>query len=178
MFFDAPYRQLLIMALAGMVVAGLGWLGHSAPERNHGWRRLEPSAMHWTGLLLASGLVLLFLYVRLFVGSSRADAEHQMNVLTGLIVAFGIGVLLCGWAVARVRALGFEWRGTWVAWQDKGQRTVRSMDDLTCVRRNAVGLFVLSFTDGSQVKLDEYARGTGELLERIAEKRRDLLPSA
>lgn len=178
MFFDPPYRQLLIMALSGLVVAGLGSLGHRAPERNHGWRRLEPSAMHWTGLLLGGGLVLLFLYVRLFVGSARADAEHQMNVLTGLIVAFGVGVLLSGWALARVRALAFEWRGTWLAWQHKGERTVRSMDDLTSVRRNALGLFVLSFADGSQVKLDEYARGTGELLERIAEKRSDLLPAA
>ncbi len=79
MLLEAPYRQLLIMVSAGLVVAGLGWLGHRAPERRHGWRQLEPSAMHWTGLVLGVGLVLLFLYVRLFVGSSRPDAEHQMN---------------------------------------------------------------------------------------------------
>ena len=176
MLLEAPYRQLLIMVSAGLFVAGLGWLGHRAPERRHGWRQLEPSAMHWTGLVLGGGLVLLFLYVRLFVGSSRPDAEHQMNILTGLIVAFGTGVLLCGWAVGRVRRLGFEWRGTCLAWRNGRQRIVRSVDDLTAVRRDALGLCVLSFADGSEVKLDKYARGTGELLERIASKRSDLLP--
>lgn len=133
--------------------------------------------MHWTALVLGGGLVLLFLYVRLFVGSARPDAAHQMNILTGLIVAFGLGVAICAMTVIRLRKLGFEWRGNWLAWHKDGRRVTQTIDDLASVKRTAMGWFVLSFADGAQVRLDEHARGTRELLERIAERRSDLLPS-
>ena len=64
-----------------------------APPDKTGWRSIKPSAMHWTGVLLGTGLVLMN-YVRVFVGSSRADAESRMNILTRLIVAFALGTIL------------------------------------------------------------------------------------
>jgi hypothetical protein len=175
MLAEVPFRYLLVMAVVGLSTAGLSWLGYRAPERRHGWRRLEPSPMHWFGLVVGCGLVLLFLYVRLFVGSSRADAEHQMNILTGLIVAFAAGVLACGWAVVRLRRLGLEWRGSWLAWRGhRGERVVQAIGDLRSVGRTPLGFIVFAFESGAIVKVDEHARGTVELLERIGEKRGDL----
>lgn len=176
MLLETPYRQLFIMVLSGLVVVALSWLGYSAPERRHGWRRLEPSPMHWFGLVLSAGLVLLFLWVRIFVGSDRSDAEHQMNILTGLIVAFAAGALICAWAVVRLRRLAFEWRGSWVTWRERGEPIIRELADLSSVARSPLGFIVLTFSGGAVVKIDEHARGAMQLLERIAEKRSDLVP--
>ena len=171
---ELPYRQILIVATSGLVVCGLAYLGFSARPRRHGWWRIEPSPMHWTGLSLGGGLVPLFLYVRLFVGSSRADAQFQMNILTGLIVAFSLGVALCAWSVGRVRGLAFEWRGNLLVYNRGSERAARTVLELTGVRRSALGWLVLSFDDGETLKLDEHARGSYEFLRSVSECRPDL----
>ena len=115
--------------------------------------------MHWTALVLGGGLALLFLYIRLFVGSSRPDAESQMNSLTGLIIAFTIGVALTAWSTLRIHRLAFEWRGRAIAFTNgKDERVDWSIDDLTAVRRSRLGWFVLTFADASTAKLDVQAR--------------------
>lgn len=177
LLLEPPYRQVLIMVVSGLAVTFLAFLGYRARPGKQGWRRIEPSPMHWFGLLLGGGLVLLFLYVRLFVGSSRADAESQMRILTGLIVAFGLGVVICGHTVLRIRRMAFEWRGGAFAWSTHGQRIARTADELTRVHRSALGWVVLTFADGATLKLDENARGSLELVNAIAERRPDLLPA-
>ena len=177
MLLEPPFRQMLILAATGLLVTLLAFLGYRAKPDRHGWRRVKPSPMHWTGLHLGGGLVLLFLYVRLFVGSSRADAEHQMNILTGLIVAFAIGVAVCGWLVLRLRRMAFEWRGSAFAYTSPGgQRIVRDMAELLELRRAWMGWLVLTLRDGETIKLDENARGSLEFVHSVAERRPDLFP--
>ena len=123
MLLEPPYRYLLIMAVTGSILSLLGFLGYRTRPDTKGWRRVVPSPMHWTGLCLGSGMVLLFLYIRLFVGSARSDAQNQMTILTGLIVAFAIGVAICGWTVVRIRGMALEWRGDAFAYSKPGRRT-------------------------------------------------------
>ena len=99
-----------------------------------------------------------------------------MNILTGLIVACGTGVLLCGWAVAGCAGWVRMARDVSCVAQRQAKRIVRSVTISPLFERDALGLCVFALRSGSEVKLDKYARGTGELLERIASKRSDLLP--
>jgi hypothetical protein len=61
-----------------------------------GWHYLTPGPMEWVALMLGAGLSLLFLYIYHFVGSARADAAFQMQVLKWLIVAFSFLTALVG----------------------------------------------------------------------------------
>jgi hypothetical protein len=163
--------EAVVIALAS---AALSRLARRAPAREDGWRSLEPSGLHWTRLIFAGALLLFLLYVRVFVGSARHDAERQMNFLTGLIVAFGIAVAFCTRAIVRVRSLGFEWHGNTLAWRNgQGDRVVRTSDALRSVRRSVEG-WILSFADGESVELDGRAQGCAELLAQLAEWRPDV----
>ena len=179
MLLEPPYRYLLIMAVTGSILSLLGFLGYRTRPDTKGWRRVVPSPMHWTGLCLGSGMVLLFLYIRLFVGSARSDAQNQMTILTGLIVAFAIGVAICGWTVVRIRRMALEWRGDAFAYSKPGGvRLTRSMNELTEVRASMLGWLILNFEDGEVLKLDSNARGSEEFVRSIIERRRDLFPNA
>ena len=176
MSLHRPVQILLEIAVSALAGAALARLARRAPARTDGWRRLGPSATHWTGLLLSGGLFLFMLWIRLFAGSARHDAERQMNAATGLIVAFGLGVAFCAWAIVRVRSLGFEWHGDTLAWRNaQGERMLRKLDDLASVRRSAAGAICLSFADGESVKLDEHAQGCAELMEQLVARRRELV---
>ena len=61
-----------------------------------GWHYLTPGPMEWVALILGAGLSLLMLYIYHFVGSARADAAFQMQVLKWLIVAFSSVTALVG----------------------------------------------------------------------------------
>ena len=90
MSLNGDWVRPLVSGLVGAVVVFvLSMLATRAPEDKSGWRRIVPSPMHWTGVGLGTAMVLLMAYVRLFVGSSRADAERQMAILSWLIAAFG-----------------------------------------------------------------------------------------
>jgi hypothetical protein len=77
MALEANHRRWLAVIVALVVVGALSSLSRRASVRRDGWRTLEPGALQWAGLVLGGGLFLVCLYVRLFVGSSRADAKHQ-----------------------------------------------------------------------------------------------------
>jgi len=142
-----------------------------APVR-HGWRRVRPGAMHWTGLVLAGGLVGLMGYVGLFVGSSRPDAARQMQILRGLVAAFAVGGTGCLWQVRAICRADIAWRGTRIAYTGPdGARHERPMQDIAAKAQGALSAPRLTFPDGTVLKLDPYATGVGDLLERIAEAR-------
>jgi hypothetical protein len=89
-------------AATALLVGALARLATRSPPALGGWRYLRPGAMHWTGVLLGGGLVGLMLYVRLFVGSNRADAASQMAILSGLITAFASLSMVCLWQMTRI----------------------------------------------------------------------------
>ena len=158
-------RPVLSGLFAGAPVAALSALAVRAPPDRAGWRRIAPGPMHWIGLGLGAGLVPLMVYVRLFVGSKRADAATQMEILTWLIVAFALGTVVLALSIATIRRRAIRWRGARVAWRRGGRERAADLGTVVAIRGNWLGYRVLAFEDGTALWLDPYARGARELLE-------------
>ena len=174
MLVDPPYRQALIVVLTVAVLAAFGLFARKAAVTSHGWYRLKPSRLHWFGLIFGSGMLILLTYIRLFVGSSRSDAERQMLILTGLIVALVAGILIMARSVVELRKLRVEWRGNTLSYRENGQRRVRDISDLVSVGSSWRGALILAFSDGECLRFDEEAQGVPQMLDWIAEGRPDL----
>ena len=125
--------------------------------------------MHWTGLWLGTGLTVLFAYVWLFVGSSRADAESQMTILFCLILAFGtvtIGVGLQTWLITK-RAV--RWRGKTIRFTSRATAETREFGEIESANQTIWGSFTVEFRDGAVLKLDPNAKGAYELISAVAD---------
>jgi hypothetical protein len=173
-----PENQVdLVQALLAAIVGGVATSVLSllvarakSPPDIRGWRHLKPSAMHWTGIGLGGGLCLLMAYVRLFVGSSRADAETQMTILTWLIIVFGLLTIATAIAMHALQRRGVRWRETSLSFTGSSGTEQRSFDDVKQVRVNLLGQVVLVFTDGSFLRIDPNASGASELLDLLEER--------
>lgn len=162
-------RSLAFGVIAAVAVGVLARKAMAMPApKRHGWRYLLPGPMHWAAAGLCCGLVMLMLYVRLFVGSTRADAESQMHILTWLIAAFALGALISlGQIVALYRA-NVHWRGATIAWRGRdGARQVAKASDVAGMRRRWNGAVEVLFNDGAKIHLDTYSTGAEALIERI-----------
>lgn len=160
-----------VAGLAGALASGLlvRALFRPLPERQ-GWRSLRPSGMHWIGIMVGTGFVCLMLYVRLFVGSARADAASQMQILTLLMLVFTLCVLI---AVAQVRAIvraDVRWRGASLDYAaSDGTRITKDLSQVVGMERRWTGHVLIAFADGDVLKLDGYADGVSDLCSRIIE---------
>ena len=163
-------RNIVAGLAAAVILAVLAALGGKAPPDKAGWRSIKPSSMHWTGVTLGTGLVLLMAYVRLFVGSSRPDAESQMNILSCLIVAFALGTIAVALSMAAIRRQGLRWRGSRLVFHRGGREHEADLDAVTGLRTNALGQAMLSFGDGTTLRLDPYARGAAQLIEAVEQR--------
>lgn len=168
----AEWLDTLRPLIAGTTGALAAWafarLGLRTSPDQRGWRHLRPGAMHWTGLILSAALVSLFLYVRLFVGSDRADAETQMMWLNLLIAGFGLGMVVSAWQMRQMVRTDAHWRGAKLKWRDEaGGEQVRGLDHVAAMRRPGFGRLAIAFKDGAVLRIDPYATGVAELCERI-----------
>ena len=163
-------RSIIIGLVAAVLVSVLTALAVRAPPDKAGWRRIAPSGMHWTGIVLGGGLVLLMSYVRLFVGSSRADAESQMTILTWLIAAFAVGTIAVALSMAAIGRRAVRWRGARLLYRQDGQEHEADIATVTAVRNTMLGQTELRFADGKVLLLDPYARGARELIEAAEER--------
>jgi hypothetical protein len=162
-------EKLLIPFVAALVVALLAVASARARPDPKGWRALRPGAMHWTALLLGLGLSGLFLYVLLFVGSSRADAERQMAILFWLTLAFALGTLLAGLQTLATSRRRARWRGDTLAFRQGGAECSRRLDEVVTIGPSPFGMR-LTFADGGAVDLDPYATGASELFDRVGRR--------
>lgn len=166
-------RSLLIGFAAAAVVALLAAWQRTTPPDDKGWRSVKVGAMHHVGLWLGGGLWLLFAYIRLFVGSARADAATQMMWLNLLIVAFGVMWLGTAWSVLRTRANALRWRGQRLRFRVKGVPQERAFDEVLVVRRSALGWTRIVLHDGLVMKIDPHAQGAEQLLDLLERSRPD-----
>jgi len=158
----------IVVILAACVVAALGAASATSQPDRRGWRSITPSAMHWTSLWLSAALAGFMAYIYLFVGSTRSDAEHQMKVLFWLFVAFGLGAIVSAIAIRLVRRSAIRWRGEKITFAGvKGEET-RQLADVVRLEGTAVGSVMLGFRDGATLRLDPYASGAAELIEKIS----------
>lgn len=164
-------RPLLAGLAGGLGAALIGRLSlrRAVPDRL-GWHHVRPGAMHWTALVLGAALLALMVYVRLFVGSDRADAAFQMRVLSLMIACLGALVAMTGWQVAAILRARLHWRDDAVAREGPGGALeLHAMADVTAVRPSWTGAVTITFADGTALKLDHYATTVPALCERAAE---------
>jgi hypothetical protein len=139
----------------------------ATPDRS-GWRHVRPGPMHWTGCILAGGLVGLMGYIGLFVGSSRPDAEFQMQVMYGLLVAFAIGGAACTWQMRLIARRAVSFRGKQIAFcDDRRQRVVRHFAEIAEMRNSWLYGITIRFSNGTSLRLDPNAVASADLCERI-----------
>lgn len=160
-------KPFIILLVSGAVVVLLSLFGAKSKPDIRGWIYLKPSAMHWAAAALGTLLCLFMAYIRLFVGSSRADAETQMTILTWLIVAFGAGSIATAVSMHALRRRAVHWRGTRISFSGPSGLEQRDFGDVVGVRSNIWGQVVLTFMDGRFLRIDPYATGAENLLERI-----------
>jgi hypothetical protein len=161
----------LLAALAGATgVALLAPLGTAARPDRQGWHHIRPSVMHWLGLFGSAAFASLMLYIRLFVGSARADAETQMMWANLIIAGFSVCTLISLRQIRRIRRGDVQWRGTTILFTDAaGTERVKPMTEVAGMDRRWTGTVAVAFGDGSELLLDQYAKGVPELWNRIVE---------
>ena len=124
--------------------------------------------MHWTGIVLGAGLAGLMLYVWLFVGSSRPDAESQMTILFCLICAFGSVTVIVGRQTWLITKRDVRWRGQTIKFAAQPMDEARNLNDVAAVKLTPWGAFALQFRDGTRIKLDANARGAQQLIDVVS----------
>lgn len=166
MFEQAP-RAVIVILAACVVAALVAASATSRPDRR-GWRSITPSAMHWTALWLSAGLVGFMAYIYLFVGSTRPDGAQQMTFLFWLIVAFGLGTIVSAVAIQLVRRGAVRWRGATITFAGhKGDET-QQLADVVRLGGSLFGRVIVAFRDGTTLRLDPYASGAADLIEKIS----------
>ncbi len=123
--------------------------------------------MHWTGVGLGTGLTLLFAYIWLFVGSTRPDAERQMNILFWLIVAFGSMTIVVGFEIRAIVRSAIRWRGETLSFATRNGPQTLLLSQAAAMRVQPLGRVIVTFDDGAIVKIDPYAQGAETLIEDI-----------
>ena len=152
----------VVTGVLSVIVVHMG----KAPD-SKGWRHIKPSLMHWTAIGLGAGLCLFMTYIRLFVGSSRADAATQMNILTGLIFVFGLMTVLTAIGMQKLFRSKIRFRGQSLVFTDpSGEQSLR-LDDVQTVRTKALGAIEILFSGGQSLKIDPHAQGVDALMERL-----------
>lgn len=168
-WFDT-FRPVVAGIVAAIAVGFLARFGfRSQPDRT-GWRHIRPGGMHWFGLIGCAAFAALALYVRLFVGSARVDAEEQMKWAELLAAGMSLGTLVSLWQISRIHRAAIHWRGATLRYNDAtGVQRTRPMNEVAGMRSRWTGTVELAFKDGTSLLLDQYAKGVPELCEQLAE---------
>jgi hypothetical protein len=151
------YVTSLPLAMVGGVhlacLIALAMLFRNAPPESPGWRVVGPSGTHWFCFLGSWAFSALMSWVWLFVGSARRDAEEQLAYLLALMFAFGVGSVLSGFYMVRLRRMALRWRGGKLRWRVEGCDITQDMADLESWRQPWSSLIQLRFRDGTILKL-------------------------
>lgn len=124
--------------------------------------------MHWTGLWLSAALAGFMTYIYLFVGSTRPDGAQQIKILFWLIVAFGSGAIISAICIRLIRLSAVRWRGATITFAGyKGDET-QQLADVVRLGGSLFGRMIVAFRDGTTLRLDPYASGAADLIEKIS----------
>ncbi|MBK8630175.1 MAG: hypothetical protein IPN84_08210 [Sphingomonadales bacterium] len=168
MGIDLSSLSPILTGLAGGAVAtALARWGARGVTDKRGWKCIRPSALHWTGVILGTALTSLFVYVWLFVGSSRADGVQQMQILGWLIVAFTLAIMMCAAQIWRLLRQDVQWRGSIITFRRGGVRVQDDLKTLVDCRQRWTQEFELVFASGHRLRIDPNAKGAEQLAEAI-----------
>lgn len=168
MAMEFSLTNIVAGVAAAILVAWLTRDPMDAAQDGKGWRHLGPGIMHRCALWGSIALVAFFLWILLFVGSSRPDGAEQMQILKWLTVAFGSGAVIMIFGIRQVIRHGIAWRGTTLAFNGStGSREQRSLSEVADVRRDWLGRLAIIFKDGVETRLDIYSRGAEPLIRKL-----------
>jgi hypothetical protein len=137
-------------------------------ERLDDWQAVTPGYFHWFACLGIASFSLLIAWVWAFVGSARHDAASQMLAAWWLALSFGFISALCAWRIASIARASVHWRGDQVRWRSTAGSVEKSLLGVSDFNFSVIsGYLTLQLTDGTLLKLDEYAIGAGKLIEHI-----------
>jgi hypothetical protein len=168
--YVTPLPLGLVGALHVASLVAMVALIRGAPSHFPGWRVVGPGGTHWFCFVGSWVFAALITWVWIFVGSARRDAEVQMRYALILIFVFGVGAVLSGFYMVRLRRMALRWSGTVIRWRERGQDVVQNMSDFDAWRHAWSGLFHLRFRDGTILKLDLYAKNAEDLAVAINER--------
>lgn len=158
----------VVSGLGGATIAAvLALLAYSVKPDADGWRHIKPGLPHRVGVVLGAGLTCLFAYIYMFVGSARADADHQMTLLFWMTLIFGACTIYMAasmWMTVRQR---LHWRGEVLAFSTKGRVRHYPFADVTVLKTTLLGDYVLDFADGMRLVVDANARGAMEFIDAV-----------
>jgi hypothetical protein len=164
--FLAPFAAAAACALVTRAAAR-AWLG--PVETPRGWAVIRPGGMHWGGLLGAGAIIGMLSYVGLFIGSSRADAAFQMQMLWLIVTGFAVCSIGCLWQMKQVHRTAARYRGSQVSFRRAvdGERITRNLADIAAMQRPRGGRIRMIFKDGEELRLDPYAEKVPDLWDRV-----------
>lgn len=163
-------RHIVSGAISAVAVVYLTRKSLRSPPDREGWHRIQPSAMHWAALVGSTALASLVLYVRVFVGSARADADSQMMAANGLIVGFFLSGAFVFRQIQITQKLNVFWRRSTLCFTSSdGCERLLPMTEIIGIRESWSGWLALRCKDETIIWLDQYARGARELCSRIVE---------
>ena len=158
----------------GLAATLLGLLPRRARRDADGWNAITPSLLHWISLIGCAGFVavLVFAATRPPSDSDCTCVRDQNDVyaLYGLLVFFTSGTVLTAWAIRQIRKANVEWLGGQIRFSGPGGEARFSLLTLVeQIRPTMLGYLVITFVDGTELKLDQHAKGLGDLCRAIVE---------
>ena len=162
------FKHFTIVLAVPCFLFGLSLLqkGEAATTRD-GWNRLTASHMQMFAFVGSAAMTGLMLYVYFFVGSARADAAQQMQILLGLIFAFGFGSIVafisCFVQQVRWNADVVEYRfGPWT------RRSIPWKNLIGCEFQGMSVPIRLHAANGTVISFDPNSNGVDQLMNEVA----------
>lgn len=164
-------RHIIIGLISGFCVFALMIWFRKSPSDKKGWRHVTPGGAYAFAIISSILLTLMFAYIWLFVGSSRADGESQMRILFWLIMAFGSGALITLVQYEQVRRTCICWRGEVLNWRGKGgAEHSGKLSEVVALRRAMMGPIYIVFANGTEVRVDPFATNAQLLLKTLSDR--------
>lgn len=165
----------VISGLSSTVVISLILMFPRRPQVDiHGWKKLQPGSMHWLGLglffLIAAFLTAMMWHEQGLPSlDDHASNEERSNIFWFYVVwCFGCcGVVLFAWTIRLIRTSEVRWRDGKIAFRQGDRDLLIPMIEIADISRRWDGRVSIHFSDGTELKLDEYARGVGSLFDEI-----------
>jgi hypothetical protein len=179
-FHQRPIPNLQIV-LTYVAIAFVYFIGAFFQRRRgrvvEGWHYLTPGPMEWFCLVGGTAFSLLLLYIYHFVGSARADAAFQMQVLKWLVIAFSSGTVLVGF-------FSFVMSTRWN--DEQIERRIPFFPPRTILLRNIVAIGHEAWSDcvllidaaGQRLRISPYQHGAEALVRKIVGEEEEAEPTA
>ena len=165
-FISQPQvRHILVCILVVSTFGAFAFFAYRPRVADYGWQMIQPGPMHWAMLPLC---VSLSAFLIAMVVHSGAPPLYGDFLFFYAVLAFALGSSI--WFPFYIRGIkhsNIHWRDQWLAYNHLKCRRVQDMRDIVEFYERWDKCFVMTFADGTQLKVDPYCRGAERLFETI-----------